>query len=1340
MSQSDLTSNHSDPEMDFTLTPCAACNKTSSENEGMVGCDSCSRWFHYRCVGVTAVVKKEKKWFCSDAACQEMAIKYQTKKPPKKSSTRSTTKSDAVPTQEEKLKAMEEEFKRKMQELEFERIIKEKEMEFKLALQERKLQMEKEIQMAQEKLLLERAREEKTRHLKEMKAMRESYQEEMAGMEEKFALMPKRDPKVPAEDPKEGVSDPDRKARILSGEKLKLDKASPKKKPIPEEYEESSDEDESDESESDNEEEADDGKAGRQEGSKTVPRGLGQHRTGPSKAQLSARSGVTKRLPVFTGRPEDWSLFYGTFQASNEACGFTDVENLVRLQESLRGPALECVRGQLLLPKSVLKMIQKLRQLYGRPELLLQSQLERVRKLDPPKSDRLASFIPFGNAELVDKLPAGDKREWVRYKRKKKEVTLRTFTDFVSRIVDEACEASVKLDLKYEPAGVHRGSNEVSKSRSKEKGVLLNHSTTGGAARSTSEKAKPKPCRACQRTDHRLRYCEDFRRMAYGDRMDLVTKWKLCLICLNDHGNASCKFKIRCNVENCQERHNPLLHPQGGFIGTSAHIRSASAILFRMIPVRLHCGGKTLTTLAFLDEGASVTLIEKELVDRLGIVGVPERLTITWTADITREEKGSRRASVWASAIGSGEKVLLSAVRSVESLLLPKQSLDSSKISSEFSHLRNIPLMSYKDTRPGILIGLNNLDAFAPLEVRMGNPGEPVAVRCKLGWTVYGPKNEIASNPRELMGFHDIVSNEVLHDLLKTHYALEESVVAVKKETKEDGRALGILQCTTKRLGNRFETGLLWKNDEFSFPDSYPNAVKRLKQLEQKLERNPAISENVHKQIVEYQQKGYAHLATPGELSGTDPCKAWYLPLNVALNPRKPGKIRLVWDAAAKVEGVSLNSQLLKGPDMLTPLVSVIIGFRERKIAFGADIREMYHQLRIIEADKQAQRFLFRANKTDPPSVYVMDVATFGSTCSPCSAQYVKNLNATEHADKYPEAAAAIINQHYVDDYFDSAETVEEAIRRAKEVRFVHSQGGFELRNWVSNSPEVLRLMGEEKAAQAIHFGRDKETGNERVLGIIWSPDQDTFSFSTEHRDHLRDYLSGTERPTKRIVLSCVMGFFDPLGLLAPFTVHGKILVQDLWRTGCAWDEKVDERCWTKWKRWIELLPDVENIQIPRCYFGDSLSSAVESLELHIFVDASEYAYGCVGYLRAVVEGTVRCSLIMSRSKVAPLKRQSVPRLKLMAAVLGARMLHTVINNHTVKFQRKVLWTDSQTVRSWIRSDQHNFKQFVAFRIGEILELTRRGTNGRCYQQQKVLAVDDDASKHGNSIAFRGQL
>ncbi|XP_055527420.1 uncharacterized protein LOC129720033 [Wyeomyia smithii] len=369
----------------------------------------------------------------------------------------------------------------------------------------------------------------------------------------------------------------------------------------------------------------------------------------------------------------------------------------------------------------------------------------------------------------------------------------------------------------------------------------------------------------------------------------------------------------------------------------------------------------------------------------------------------------------------------------------------------------------------------------------------------------------------------------------------------------------------------------------------------------------------------------------------------------------------------------------LTGPDLFVPLVTVLAGIRKRRIAFGGDTREMYHQLRIIATDKQAQRFLFRMNKEVSPSVYVMDVAIFG-TCSPCSAQFVKNKNATEYASEYPEAAAAIIKRHYVDDYFDSVDTEEEAIRRAKEITFVQSKAGFEIRNWVPNSSTVRRSLGETEPAQDVYLGLVKSTGNERVLGIVWSPSQDTFSFSTEHREQLQEYLTGSRR---------------------------KILIQELWRSGCSWDEAIDDNSWPKWKRWIGLLPRVEAIRIPRCYIGDSSWADVDSAELHMFTDASEYAYGCVGYLRAVVHGTVRVTLLMARSKVAPLKRQSIPRLELMAAVTGARLLHSIITMHFIKFDRFVLWTNSQTVRSWICSDQHKFKQFVAFRVGEILELTR---------------------------------
>ncbi|XP_058456345.1 uncharacterized protein LOC131433769 [Malaya genurostris] len=739
----------------------------------------------------------------------------------------------------------------------------------------------------------------------------------------------------------------------------------------------------------------------------------------------------------------------------------------------------------------------------------------------------------------------------------------------------------------------------------------------------------------------------------------------------------------------------------------SAHIISSSTVMFRMIPVQVHCGRKSVIVLAFLDEGASVTLIESKLADRLGLSGVQEKLTIKWTAEVTRVEKASRRMNVWASAVGARNqgKLLLQTVRTVERMMLPHQTLNAMQLASKYEHLRGVPIESY-DGRPELLIGLNNIHCFAPVEAKIGTTVDPIAVRCKLGWTIYGPRQADSSLGKNYLGFHQEVSNEVIHEILKSHYALEESVVNVQQESAEDKRARSILERTTKRVGSRFETGLLWNSDAVCFPDSYPMALKRMKLLEKKLGKTPELFQNVRNQITEYRDKGYAHLATADELIDTDDKKVWYLPLNVVLNPKKPGKVRIVWDAAATVQGVSLNSMLLKGPDLLVPLVSVIVGFRERKIAFGGDIREMYHQLKITSEDKHAQRFLFRDSCNESPKIYVMDVATFGSKCSPASAQYVKNRNAEEYATQFPEAAAAIIDRHYVDDYFDSVDTIDEAVERAKQVSYIHKQAGFDIRNWVSNSPVVLSALGEEKSMGPVLFNQDKQMYGERVLGVVWDPTQDMFAFTVQHRDEVRAYLYDGKRPTKRIVLSCVMGFFDPLGLLSLFTIHGKIIVQHLWRTGCEWDQLIDENCWAKWKQWTELLPEVESLRIPRCYLGEAVSSSIDSLELHIFTDASEHAYGCVAYLRASKNGIVHCSLVMSRAKVAPLKRQSIPRLELMAAVLGARMSQTILASHTLQITKTVLWTDSRTVLSWLCSDTYRYKQFVAFRVGEILELT----------------------------------
>ena len=155
-------------------------------------------------------------------------------------------------------------------------------------------------------------------------------------------------------------------------------------------------------------------------------------------------------------------------------------------------------------------------------------------------------------------------------------------------------------------------------------------------------------------------------------------------------------------------------------------------------------------------------------------------------------------------------------------------------------------------------------------------------------------------------------------------------------------------------------------------------------------------------------EKEYIRQLTDNEINQKVP-RRWYLPIFPVTNPNKPGKVRIVWDAAAFAHGVSLNSVLLKGPDLLSSLLAILIQFRERRIGLTGDIREMFHQVLIRVEDQMSQCF-FWVDTEGTTIVYVMQVMTFGACCSPSTAQFVKNTNAEQFANKYPAAYDAITN------------------------------------------------------------------------------------------------------------------------------------------------------------------------------------------------------------------------------------------------------------------------------------------------------------------------------------------
>ncbi|XP_058811174.1 uncharacterized protein LOC131676064 [Topomyia yanbarensis] len=1073
--------------------------------------------------------------------------------------------------------------------------------------------------------------------------------------------------------------------------------------------------------------------------------------------QMAARQIMGKELPPFSGNPEDWPIFICSFEQSTAACGYTDTENLIRLQRCLKGHALESVRSRLLLPTSVPHVINTLRTLYGRPELLIRTLIEKVQRAPAPRHDRLETVMEFGLTvqnlvdhlktanqfmhlsnpvlmqDLADKLPGSLKMEWAVYKSKHPCATLATFGDFMAGLVYAASQVSFEL-----PSSGRNIKSE--QRRSKEKGMVHIHSS--GPTVSPIAPIPPpivkkqgKPCATCEREGHRVADCRQFKSFSIDERWKFVNQKGLCRTCLNSHGKWPCKSWQGCGIESCRQKHHTLLHSDSTVpsVNVSAsHLTQVNNLfpMFRILPVVLYGRSRKEVVFAFVDEGSSITLLEETLADRLGLSGPVEPLTLQWTGKISRDERQSRRVELDISGEGSPNRHSMCEVRTVSCLVLPPQTLKYDELSKIYPHLRGLPLNDHDLAQPKLLIGLDNLRLTVPLKVREGGPTDPIAAKCRLGWSIYGCTAG-SSKRKAVINFHVAAATDPslqLNNQLRDYFTLEDAGVVGPSEglkSNEDLRAREIMEQTTRRTERGFETGLVWRDDEPNFPDSYAMAVRRLHSLERKLTKNPYLQKRVWELIDEYLRKGYAHKATEEELKHADPKRTWFLPLGVVVHPKKPNKVRLVWDAAATVSGVSFNSKMLTGPDLLTPLPAVLSRFRQFPIAVCGDIQEMFHQLWIRKQDRLAQCFLWRNSPANPIDVFVMDVATFGATCSPASAQYVKNVNAQEFAEVYPRAVTAIVENHYVDDYLDSFETVNEAAEVVKDVIHVHSMGGFGIRHFRSNSPKLLQEIGENTPDEPKDLMLERGGTSESVLGMTWNPADDCFSYSFNLRDDLRQILNELHVPTKREVLKVVMSLFDPLGLVSHFLIHAKVIIQSTWTSGIGWDDPIDAELYQKWCKWVELFPKLNELKIPRCYFSTSPSKNYE-LQAHTFVDASDVAYSCAVYFRIVLNNSIKMVLVGAKSKVAPIKTLSTPRLELKAAILGLRFVTTLLENHTLAVSERFFWSDSTRVLAWIRSDHRRFPKFVSVRIGEIL------TSSEPHEWRWVPSkynVSDDATK-----------
>lgn len=1091
-----------------------------------------------------------------------------------------------------------------------------------------------------------------------------------------------------------------------------------------------------------------------------------------STQQMASRHVLSKTPLYFSGQPEDWPLFISSFERMSNACGLTTDEQLVKLQTALKGEAKESVHSLLMHPSNVPTIIETLRMLYGRPNLIIRTLLNKIRQQPGPKEGRMDTFVKFAVSvqnlcasmkaanlvahlnnpdlvqELTDKLPIQFKLEWAKiYEAAYPDVTLITLSDWLSQMARTV--SSVMFNI---PTVVDAASKEIR--GQKGKGFLNTHSSTptnkddNQKLSSISEyKSEAQKCRICSGPCHSPKMCKKFESYNLKERWSSVRANNLCWFCLRFHKGRRCRNRGVCGTNGCTRNHHKLLHNVEEDENTETKKLSVvtspvthathqlqegrQSVLLRIVPVVLYGRNTKLNTYAFLDEGSTLTLIDEEIADYLELKGTPEELCLKWTADMSRTEDRSRRVNLEiSSSLKEDKRFQIRSARTVQSLDLPTQSVSIKNLSSKYPHLKGVNIESYDQVKPRILIGLDNGKLGLPRGYREGKDNEPIATKTLLGWVVHGASGE-SSNDKHTNAYHHFHicdCDKQLHQLVKDLYSTE-SLGGTKNmntlESASEQHARHILETTTTRVNDRFETGLLWKSNQIRFPPSLLLATSRMECLERKMRKNPEVANNLRSLIRDYEEKGYIRQLNKEEIQNRSSI-TWYLPVFPVINSNKPGKVRLVWDAAATVDGISLNSALLKGPDQLNSLLFVLYRFRERHVAVTGDIKEMFHQVKIKKQDQDAQRFLWRDNEGDEVKHYTMQVMTFGATCSPSSAQYVLNKNASEFREVYPRAYMAIKENHYVDDFLDSLDSEEEAIELAKQVRMIHHRGGFEIRNWVSNSTTVIQALDQQVNLTRKNLNMSNEDGAEKILGICWCTESDSFSYSMSKKANVRQIIERQEPPTKREVLRTVMSVFDPLGLLAHYVIYIKILLQDVWRTAIDWDEKITSQHHDRWKKWIGLMPKLEQLKLPRCYLKSYTESQCDDIQLHIFVDASEDAYAAVAYFRFNKNNVVECALIGAKTRVAPLKPMTIPRLELEGAVLGVRLANSIAQGHSLKITSRHFWSDSKTVLCWLRSDHRRFKQFVAFRIGEILE------NSELEEWRWVpskLNVADDATK-----------
>ncbi|KAF0154889.1 MAG: Pao retrotransposon peptidase domain-containing protein [Ignavibacteria bacterium] len=555
-------------------------------------------------------------------------------------------------------------------------------------------------------------------------------------------------------------------------------------------------------------------------------------------------------------------------------------------------------------------------------------------------------------------------------------------------------------------------------------------------------------------------------------------------------------------------------------------------------------------------------------------------------------------------------------------------------------------------------------------------------IESKLGWILTGRLSDIPSSIAQMQEENYTLLSFEQEDLLAQNFwSLESIGIKDSPYENDDDKALRNFNDTIKFENSRYYVTWPWKERYPHLPTNSKLAVGRLQTQMKKFSANKdllvkydtIIQDQLKKNIIE-------------KVEEKSPFPKHYIPHHPVITPQKnTTKVRIVYDASAKTrkDNPSLNECLYRGPVILEDLCGMLLRFRLKKIAIIADIEKAFLQIGLQEKDRDVTRFFWlkdpsKLETENNLQIYRFCRVPFGVISSP----FLLSATVAYHLNQEKSKIADTIRRNiYVDNVIIGIDSLEEAKEFYPEAKKIFAKASMNLREWNSNSKDFLTsVLQEDKTG----------TQSQKVLGLNWNLEKDLLSISSKDTTTQEKAIL-----TKRIILKNIASIFDPLGLISPVILRAKIFLQTLWQKSLTWDQHLEEPEIKTWRDLKENLTSIQHISIPR------LIDTSEENELLCFTDASKESYCAVIYLRSRKQKSYKINLLFSKTRIAPPRKISIPRLELMAVLIGIRCLNFISKNLQIKILKRHLWTDSQCVLYWI-NDTATVSLFVENRVREI--------------------------------------